>query len=91
MTGIHGSARGREGCSPDGKRQQPAGRSPLAEVVCYKEGTRRRAEAAENGAQAINHVLLTSVSESGALAESGKGFRVRLKARQAKLGGTEVD
>lgn len=78
MAGVHDSAQAGKASKLDGKRQQPAGRSPLAEVVCYREGARRRAEAAENGAQAVNHVLLASVSESGALAESGKGFRVRL-------------
>ncbi|WP_316678715.1 hypothetical protein [Ralstonia chuxiongensis] len=49
-----------------------------------------RTEAADNGAQAINRILLASVSGSGALVESGKASGAR-KAPQTKLGGTEVD
>lgn len=49
-----------------------------------------RTEAADNGTQAINRILLASVSGSGALVESGKASGAR-KALQTKLGGTEVD
>ncbi|MCT7308416.1 hypothetical protein [Ralstonia wenshanensis] len=49
-----------------------------------------RTEAADNGAQAINRILLASVSGSGALVESGKASGAR-KALQTKLGGTDVD
>ncbi|WP_204319479.1 hypothetical protein, partial [Klebsiella aerogenes] len=72
------------------KRQQPAGHLPLADVVCNREGRAGRTEGADNGARAINRILLASVSGSGALVESGKASGTH-EALRTKLGGTEVD
>ena len=54
-----------------------------------REGRAGHTEAADNGARAINRILLASVSGSGALAQSGKAPGTH-KALRTKLGGTDV-